>query len=332
MPTGRIRYIDFLKFIGLTGIIIAHVGPPGWIMALRSFDVPFMVILSAILGERSYQRYENNKNSAVHYIVSRIKRLVFPTWIFLAFYFCIYFGVTGEVYDIKYYMASFALTRYGIGYVWIILIYLYCAVLIPLFSRIKLSRGGMVCIAVVYAIYEIMYYFRIGANHALMDTVFYYIVPYGVLTYLGYNYHRMKKTQKWGIAAASFVMFAGFGLYYWMKYGSPQLVQIAKYPPRLYYLGYGTAVSFFLILVCESRDFRIYDNRMIRFVSKNSMWIYLWHILILSAYKFLKLPEIWFVKLLIVYVSAMGIVFTVNRLLDGIEKKKAFKAVKYLRG
>lgn len=26
----RIDYIDFLKTLGLTGIIIAHVGPPNW--------------------------------------------------------------------------------------------------------------------------------------------------------------------------------------------------------------------------------------------------------------------------------------------------------------
>lgn len=47
----RMGYIDFLKFIGLTGIIIAHVGSPDWLMMLRNFDVPFMVILSSILGE-----------------------------------------------------------------------------------------------------------------------------------------------------------------------------------------------------------------------------------------------------------------------------------------
>lgn len=37
--TARISYIDFLKFVGLTGIIIAHINPPSWTILLRSFDV-----------------------------------------------------------------------------------------------------------------------------------------------------------------------------------------------------------------------------------------------------------------------------------------------------
>jgi len=52
----RINYIDFLKVIGLAGIIAAHTGPPGWVIMLRCFDVPLMVIVSAMLGERSYRR------------------------------------------------------------------------------------------------------------------------------------------------------------------------------------------------------------------------------------------------------------------------------------
>ena len=44
LNSRRINYIDFLKFIGLTGIFAAHVGSPKWLMMLRNFDVPFMVI------------------------------------------------------------------------------------------------------------------------------------------------------------------------------------------------------------------------------------------------------------------------------------------------
>ena len=47
---SRIGYIDFLKVIGLAGIVAAHTGPPGWVIMLRCFDVPLMVILSAMLG------------------------------------------------------------------------------------------------------------------------------------------------------------------------------------------------------------------------------------------------------------------------------------------
>ena len=103
--------------------------------------------------------------------------------------------------------------------------------LIPLYSKIGFSIKITVYLLVVYVIYEIAYFYKIGTDNKLIDTTFYYIVPYGgVLTYLGYNYHRMKKKEL--IAALSLFCFVGLGVYYWHKFGSPQLVQISKYPPR----------------------------------------------------------------------------------------------------
>ena len=328
----RINYIDFLRFIGLTGIIIAHVGSPKWAIMLRSFDVPFMVILSSVLGEKSYHKFENSKLSPMNYFFSRIKRLVIPTWILLIIYFGILYIISGNFFEFNYYIASFCLTRYGIGYVWIILIYLYSALLIPLFSKIKLSKMGMVCVTIIYLMYEVAYYFQIGVDNKLIDSTFYYIIPYGLLTYLGYNYYQIKKNNRCIIAIVSLIVFISFGVYYWYIYEAPQIVQIAKYPPRFYYLGYGIAVSFGLLLFCEKYYLKIYDNPLIRYISVHSMWIYLWHILILTAYGALKLPEIWYIKLIIVYAIAIAIIYVVNRFLDIIENKRKFKFFKYLRG
>lgn len=46
----RLYYLDFLKTVGLFCIIIAHVNPPNCIIAVRSFDVPLMVIISSFLA------------------------------------------------------------------------------------------------------------------------------------------------------------------------------------------------------------------------------------------------------------------------------------------
>lgn len=327
----RIGYIDFLKFIGLTGIIIAHVGSPNWLMGLRSFDVPFMVILSAILGEKSYLKKKDNQISIFQYYICRFKRLVFPTWLFLFFYFSIVFVISGSLYELEYYIASFSLTRYGIGYVWVILMYLYSAVLIPVFSKIQLSKWGMFYVAIIYILYEISYYFQIGVNNKLIDTTFYYFIPYGVLTYLGCNYLHLKKKQKVLIAIIAFALFIVLGSYYWNVFGAPQLVSISKYPPRLYYLAYGVAISFFLLIICENSSLKIYDNVFISFISRNSLWIYLWHVLTLQVYNFLHLPEIWFVKLFVVYISSIIIVVIVNKLIDILEKKKRYRILKYLK-
>jgi surface polysaccharide O-acyltransferase-like enzyme len=242
------------------------------------------------------------------------------------------FLASGNHYSLKYYIASYCLTRYGIGYVWIILIYLYTALLLPVFSKLKLSKIGMLIVVLVYCLYEVMYYFNIGVNNLLVDTTLFYIIPYGLLAYLGYNYSHMSNKMKAIVAVISAILFVTFGVYYWRIYGSIQSVQIAKYPPRIYYLSYGAAVSFFLLIICEKFTLKIFNNRFIRYVSMHSMWIYLWHVLILDVYSVLNFPEIWYLKLIVVYLASLAVVFVVNKLLDWIDKYKKIGALKYLRG
>ena len=333
---GRLYYIDFLKCIGLTGIIIAHVGSPSWVMMLRSFDVPLMVILSSILANRSYSKYSSSKTSVIDYYMSRIKRLVIPTWVFLTFYFVFKYIVTGSGESVKYYLASFLLTRYGIGYVWVILIYLYSAMLIPLFAKFKLSIKGVVIVVISYVIYEIAYHYGLGLNGGMVqyfvDSTFYYIIPYGLITYLGYNYNKMTAKAKYVILLTSSIAFISLAIYYWADTGTFQLVQIAKYPPRLYYLSYGIACSFVLLMICERKNRALFENKIVRFISSHSMWIYLWHIFVLTVYEKLKLPEIWFIKLIVVYIISSVIVMIINKLLDCLERRHHLSCIKYLRG
>ncbi|SFK21637.1 hypothetical protein SAMN04488079_106193 [Methylophaga sulfidovorans] len=44
----RDHRIDLLRFIGLSMIIFAHVGPPSILFQLRNFDVPLMVLISGM--------------------------------------------------------------------------------------------------------------------------------------------------------------------------------------------------------------------------------------------------------------------------------------------
>ena len=195
--------------------------------------------------------------------------------------------------------------------------------LIPAFAQLKLSLKGSIIVSAAYILYEIAYYYKLGLSGSgfikdFIDTTFYYIIPYGVLTYLGYNYFN--------------IVFISLAVYYRSALGSFQLVQIAKYPPRLYYLSYGVGCSFALLILCEKKNLKIYGNMVIRFIASHSMWIYLWHILILDIYGRLKLPEIWFIKLIIVYLLSMLIVFIVNEGLYYAERIHHYSFIKYLRG
>ncbi len=333
----REGYVDFLKFVGLTAIIIAHINPPNWLFMVRSFDVPLMVILSSLLGRESYKRVASARNakaldSALRFYSARFKRLVFPTWIFLILYFSLRLLITRTPYTLEYYIDSFCLTKYGIGYVWVILMYLYSALTIPIISRVTTKKTGVLGLTALYILYELAFYYRLGAESKLIDSTFYYLVPYGcVLTYLGYNYKRMH-SGKYLVLFVSATIFILIGGYYWNTTGVPQQVQIAKYPPRAYFLSYGIAVSFALMIICERNCVHLFKCRAIQYISAHSMWIYLWHILVLDLYPALRLPDIWYIKFFGVYLLSVGIVFSINSVLDYLESWKKLRIIKYLRG
>lgn len=97
--------IDLLRTIGLLCIVLAHVSPPKIVQQIRSFDVPFMVLISGILFRLSNN---NNNNFSFKYIYKRFIRLVLPVWVFLLLFFSTlillsFFKVLKNPYTIKRY-------------------------------------------------------------------------------------------------------------------------------------------------------------------------------------------------------------------------------------
>lgn len=308
----RIYYIDFLKFIGLSLIILAHVKAPDSILYVRSFDVPLMVFISSLLAANSYKGYLGKPGAYFQYCYHRIKRLVFPTWAFLVFYF-IFEAVTTKQHSLKYYINSFLLTRYGIGYVWIILIYLYCALLTPLFVKMGKGRLISVILICVYLLYELAYYYGLGTNNRIVLSTVYYIIPYGLIAYLGHIFPTTEKKTRLSLLIISMFIFFSFIAYYFISADSIPSINDVKYPPRAYFLSYGLMAIFILMLICERfKDSGLFRIPAIVYISKNSLQIYLGHILILYIYKHLPLPGRWYFKYVTVYIATLIMVTIFN--------------------
>ena len=333
--TLRKSYVDFLKTIGILLVILAHVNPPKTIMFLRCFDVPLLVLLSGILANDSLDKKIYYKGNDVRfflkYYFKRFNRLVIPTWIMLVFIFSIQ-ALFGKVYTPKYYLFSFFLTRNGIGYVWIILIFLYCAVLAPFIKKYLSFHYYWLVLALVYLIYETAYGFQIGTNNYIFLNTVYYIIPYGLLTSLGMSYPSMTKRVKMTICLASIFIFAVYAFYYYYSIGELQIPTIVKYPPRLYFLSYSVALSFFLLILCERRENRLFRSQPVQFISSHSLWIYLWHILYLYLSEKISFTGNWIVKYCFVIVLSTATVWLQNRVLDKIEIQFKKSVPKYLRG
>lgn len=126
----RNRSIDLLRFIALTGIIIAHIDPPSFWMQLRGFDVPLMVFLSGV----SYRISGGNKQNYWSYAVKRFKRLILPVWVFLTIYFTLYGVMRGEQFPAKIILSYYSLMTPW--FVWIIRVFFVIALVSPLLSPI----------------------------------------------------------------------------------------------------------------------------------------------------------------------------------------------------
>lgn len=278
--------IDILRFVGLAMIIFAHVGPPGVLFQLRNFDVPLMVLLSGMSFGLSFKSNESYRE----YIWKRIKRLVFPVWIFLSIYFFaqFIFNPASDELNIRTILTSYTLVS-GIGYVWIIKVFLLVALVSPFLyawhTKTQSNLRFFLTLASYLLLYEILRHLSLPHIQEgfgkIVSLVIFYIIPFSIVFTVGIRMLRMSKTQLLTLSLGNFGVLIFFGIHLFTQEGKVIPTQTFKYPPSIYYLSYALFVSGILWAYSEqisSITDRLKIKRIIIFSANNSIWIYLWHI------------------------------------------------------
>ncbi len=315
--------IDILKFIGLLLIILAHVCTNKVIMQLRVFDVPLMVLISGYLANYSYKI----KMSNFEYLKKRISRLVFPTWIFLTIFFngCLLFLLINHKYpfSLRNIIESYLLLD-GIGYVWIIRVYLLCAIFIPIFIKVLNKCTNFqkyLIIIVLLTLHEILINLGVYQLNPFFNYILSYSIGYGLIVMLGIDMKNISRKAKIKYSAISLLVFSGLTIYY---YKNKCLLGISefKYPPKLYYISYSLFASYLLFALFEKFEFKNMNvKKIIVFISKSSLWIYLWHILYVYFVKNFIENANWFIQYIIVLFAAILTAYIQNKLIDYLEIK-----------
>jgi hypothetical protein len=268
-------------------IILAHVGPLAFVFQLRNFDVPLMVLVSGVSFSLSYKG-----ETYLGYLVKRIKRLVFPVWIFLSGYF-LFMYITGYPFALpgmNTIVTSYLLLE-GIGYVWIIRVFLLVAIIAPAimaFHRRTASHARyFTLLALAYATHEILLRAvapQFGPLEAqVFENTVLYLIPYGTVFALGLRLPTLSRQNVLRLALGSFAAFALISTILFMLSGEPVPTQAFKYPPSIYYLSYALGVSGVLWLFADTMLVSINEwgpsvLTLVFFAARNSIWIYLWHI------------------------------------------------------
>ena len=278
--------IDLLRFIGLAMVILAHVGPPELLHQIRNFDVPLMVLVSGVAFSLSYKSDENYRQ----YLLKRMTRLLMPVWIFLTLYFLmqLIFLPDSHMLSPANLLAAYTLTG-GMGYVWIIRVFLFVALLAPFiyFLHLKIASHKKYFSLVFLAFFlcELLRFYslpfiQVGVGQLLGGIVL-YAFSYSLVFAVGIRLLEMNRREIKSLAAIFLTLFLSIGLVFWIDNNGFVATQYYKYPPSMYYFSYALFVSL-LLFYCRHRLAESLKNTLLElpllFISRNSIWIYLWHI------------------------------------------------------
>lgn len=280
--------IDILRFVALMGVIIAHCAPSELWMQIRNFDVPLMVILSAV----SYTMANQAKSDSwFSYCYKRIKRLVFPVWIFLTVYFIILLFKEKAALPLSTYISSYSLL-WGIGYVWIIRVFCVVAIFAPLLCWFcnNLSSG-----IAFWLVMFLLFFFNECIIDLLQERIDASIIvkqcfvtmPYLLVFMVGLRIGSAGKKEILMLAIIFSILFLALSVVISFQPMHFVSTQLYKYPPQLYYLSYALAVSLFLFLIKDWAASFVYkiSQRLgdaICWIGQHTLWIYLWHILFVT--------------------------------------------------
>jgi fucose 4-O-acetylase-like acetyltransferase len=336
--------LDVLRGIGLLCIILAHVGPPRVLFEIRNFDVPLMVLVAGSAFAISTQT--RPKLEYLKYIKSRFIRLVIPTWIFLVTFFLI--TLIASMIMHKPYpfssdtiLSSFLLLS-GIGCVWIIRVFLLVSLIAPFTLFLGISNPNSLkrtffIILVMYAIYEISARFIHIPDQTflkiLLNEILFMVIPYGCIFFFGTRLYLMSGKKILFMSFISFLLFAVYAAVLYEKNCHIVPIQTYKYPPTAYYILYAMFFSTCLYWFSQTDIYSyIPGKKWISFLGRSSLWIYLWHILILFLIRWSYISMNFAVQYLVVLGASVSIVmlqvFILDRVLLSTDSQKTKRILK----
>ncbi|AMR30044.1 hypothetical protein A0256_00750 [Mucilaginibacter sp. PAMC 26640] len=339
MSNSRNKTVDFLRFLGLSLIILAHLSPPAWLFQLRNFDVPLMVLVSGL----TYSIYPSIY-SYKEYVNKRIKRLVYPAWTFLTIYFTANLLMAhpfdhltfGKVFHSYTFMA-------GIGYVWIFRVFLITALCAPFIERfnaiIPSNNHFLIILVSSFFAYEMLFMYNwkglLGNSvYTYFEAVILFGVFYILVFSLGTRLSSFSRRQISFLLSICVTSVLGFAVYFLININTIPPTQQFKFPPRAYYLSY----SLVLCLICYVSSpavikfmyKRFWLKNFVVFVSSNTVWIYFYHIIFIKSHITSHFSNL-FVSYVFVYAASVMCCFLqlslVNRVLPKISSNAAQKNI-----
>ena len=272
--------IHVLRVIGTFLIILAHVSPPVWLFELRNFDVVLMVAISSI----SYVLFEKEQNIKRYYI-KRAKRLIIPTWLFIFVSFFIFAVVakitsTDTILPIKTAILGL-FTFSGVGYLWVIRVYCYNAIINPYIKKHSASNKTIWFVLPIYCVYLVFYWVTktyLPNLYPYIEITIIHFIGWGIVAFIAvWMYFASNKKLLITTVVITIVWITTAIILQTLR------MQNFKYPPLTLYISYGLKVCGLVFALLRIPYIaKIRKTRIIIWLSKNSLTIYFSHIILLN--------------------------------------------------
>ena len=334
MQNTRDNTIDILRFIGLMLIFLSHASPSvDSIVQLRSFDVPMMLFISGLTcSNKEFPNYFN-------FIKKRTLRLVVPVYIFLCIYLPFiaiiqHYDMIPQYLTTKIVIESFLLLN-GIGYVWIIRVFLLIMLITPLLCKLGKQSNSIVLTAMtlMLSLSELLVHitnkYEIPAfvNIIVKDYIV-YLLAYSAPFLLGYKIRNNNKGSYtfWSIVCST-AFIVGICIYI-HNWGLPICISPKyKYPPQPYFIIYGLFCST-VLWTTRSLWSKYLNYNLIQFIGQNTIWIYLWHIPFVLFFR--KFIDDWCIRYLLLLGFSISLYAIKYKIVKKIRMHKELK--NYFRG
>lgn len=324
----RNKAIDILRGLGILAIIFIHV--TAWftfdktahfIWNWGQFAVPAFVFCSTYLFFGKKEKYE--KEGWFNYSVSRLKRLVYPYWVFLAFYYLIYLLKKPQTIHWEEVVRSITLTSPGQEINWAILLFVYMNLL--LFPLLILWRKNKFLFG-LYGLAALSFSSWLIFNNWPFNFRLIMWLPWSLVILFSWYFARYQ-TRKFFYPLTLIGTFLLFLILFLFQKatGSSDLFIADKYPPGLYFLSYGMFSS---ALIYYAADKGLFDliHKPIHFLSTTSyniFFIHLWLIIAFSEFMNIRVFA-WWQFLLLILTLTIGVQLVIYNRLAWKEKNRLY--------
>lgn len=180
-------------------------------------------------------------------------------------------------------------------------------------------------VLIIYISYEIFVFLGINELNFLFNYFIAYTIHYGIIYILGMISKKIDYKTDRKISFTFFIIYLISLIVICSLNQGFQSTQIMKYPPIIYYISFALFMSFLLFSLFKEFNFK--NNRFIEFISKSSLWIYLWHILFLNGFSAVFGQINWVIYYLMILICSIGIAYVQNLIIDILESKNINKNI-----